>query len=1271
MSKEKNKNTIANANSTKKLLDTREQLLAQTFDRHLSVTANAGSGKTRVLVNRYLNLVLNDVNPKYITAITFTRKAAGEMLLKVAKNFEEMILRERSDKELERFKTIREQLTNAKISTIHSFCKGLLRDYPIEADVSPNAIELSSTELYRIKQFAITTVLEAKIESKNTSESEKVKRLFSIIGSRKLPELIMKILDKREIIDQLDNIYSSGFENYIEKRNIYIKESLIPSIKKVIEGTRETLFNSIEEQKLKSSNKKHYTSAVISFQECEKLYKEYNKSFEVPVFEQLLMSFIELQSSFMLSNNKDCRFYKELKDIEIGYNPNMLSDLFRLIVDCAKSYKNDVYEKNHFETAADLYSIVKEIIEYIDKEKELLGGLDFDDMLIKTEKLLRIPEVRNKIRRRIKYLLVDEFQDTNSLQYKIIKNISGCFETDEFFSKDVNLFIVGDGKQSIYGFRNADVRVFEEATNDLKSINQKLMQTNTIGKAFTIPPKFTKEQSERMKQDSNVTLPEEILGEIRLSASFRLKSIPATFINKICRQIMNRDCEFDVEYDNLVCARDVDCFFDNDKSNFDCNQEKSQGSVSMIVAQDFSKANDDESDLLTEEELIARYIIKFRNENKEYDFKSFTVLSRTSDFRQLANTLLNYQIPFVRHSGTGFFMSQEIKDFTSFLKFLHNPSDNLALAAILRSPFFNLGDSLIFSLSLHKTGTSFWEKLLDIVDNQNHRTLNFNLERACRILKRCLSLASRLTISRIITEILESTSYIGFVATSPRKAQIKANIEKLKILGRNFEQRGFKNLYDFVEEIRLMENSQSKESEAAIITDVNAVNLMTIHSAKGLEFPVTILYNIGKQTKVNTDSFNISPELGITFSYNAGKDAGDYDSFVAVPSYAIAKSRAKLAENAEEKRVFYVAMTRAQDHLVLSSKVKYKKDNEASSPSGFLKMLSYALGWMPSSDNENIAFHFKETIDILRENENKYVNIEYDFNIIKNIERQEMGSQAVKEGTKPIILRNAIPLSMKNEFYSPTRLALYENYPKTYLEKYILGFTDEFISDDNSSDFYDGGSDKIGNFEIGAQIGNIIHAVLEKYNLWLVNQKIDDDKLENFIKNEVFSAYRGLDKDRIFKRAIAEVKNVFSTGLINNYINKFDAAKPEMMLSMPLGDDFIHGKIDLLISDSKGFFEIWDWKTNLVDSKEKFDELAEYYKPQLHFYAFLIMHLHPDYKEYKARLLFTRLANPDAKDEDWTKIFIWRKEELLEYKKELEKKITEIEALSFLPVLDL
>ncbi|MFA6571306.1 MAG: UvrD-helicase domain-containing protein, partial [Bacteroidota bacterium] len=193
---------------------TREQIMSLSFDRHLAVTANAGSGKTTVLEQRYLNILLNSegidnkqIEPKDIVAITFTRKAAKEIATRVAQAIEQKISTEKQQSKLRRLVKIREHLLYSPISTIHSFCSTILRSYPVQAKISPNFIELSGSDVLELKQNAIFETWEEWLNGTFPDKKIKALGLFSNFGKNNLQKYLKMLLSKRELFPFLKDIY--------------------------------------------------------------------------------------------------------------------------------------------------------------------------------------------------------------------------------------------------------------------------------------------------------------------------------------------------------------------------------------------------------------------------------------------------------------------------------------------------------------------------------------------------------------------------------------------------------------------------------------------------------------------------------------------------------------------------------------------------------------------------------------------------------------------------------------------------------------------------------------------------------------------------------------------------------------------------------------------------------------------------------------------------------------------------------------------------------
>ncbi|MFH1049756.1 MAG: UvrD-helicase domain-containing protein [bacterium] len=1270
-----------------KFVDTKEQLLAQSYDRHLSVNANAGSGKTTVLQKRFVALLLDNnlkVEPRELVAITFTRKAAAEIFAKIAKSIEEIIQDSLISKtQHTKLIRIRERLNSAHISTIHSFCSSLIRDFPIESSVPPNFSELSEAEKIGIMKDAITDTLTDYLTS-NDDNTEMLKLLISAFGKKKVESMIKIILYKRDVLPKIQLFYETHTDEEINQIAVleflkYLSDNYADTLSEVyrIFGTLSKLNLSREQLTLIIAFRNIINDVInllnnrdnnINYEDCfnfnlSELCDELNKQ--------------KILTQKYLLNSPT--FKKILNDDLFIYNAELenLQELIKVLSCLDKiNHQTDLISYARF-----LFDLTKQVNEIIEYKKQEAGGLDFDDILIKAQDMLQNKDVAEKISKRFRFMMVDEFQDTNEIQYKIIKSLVPQL-LDNSLSEQINLFIVGDPKQSIYGFRNADVRVFKKATEDIRNCNQSLIQNTRLSKEINTAKGCISVEDAVQSQ-----------GEMGLTVSFRHLPVITAFTNLICGNVMNRkDSEFDVEYSNLVCSKRIP-----ELNNFLCspnlpgNLEEDQfGSVRILVCEKVDKEKKDER--ISEAELLAIYIKNF-TATSQYKFSDIAVLSRArTKFNELSNAFQKYNIPYVLHSGKGFYQAQEVIDMISVLKFLHNPGDDLSITAALRSPYFGLTDAQILQISSLKQ-KSLFEKLEYIVKN-GHSTETVII-RSYEIISKLLSYSTRLSISHLIAQTVELCGWFGTSASSSGRAQVTANLLKLKQFASDFEKRGFKTLFDFVEEVNLISKEEITESEAAFITDDNAVNFLTIHAAKGLEFPVVALFN-NNTGRNNGDSFVIDEGLGLSFNTPVYNQELQIYQEIDTPLFFFAKNKNILKEKAELKRLLYVALTRAKEHLIITADLNSTK-HKNSLFELILQGLLIEQGLLQAGEMQflfDLQIYLDGTIDTHM--------INFKIDIINEIElaSTDISSHTIQQPF-PELLMDDIKSEISNDMFSASRIIKFREDRDAYFSRYVLGFDDDFtlrqaqddmskFTIDNSQltidetilrqaqDDLDEGrlqaadrrQDLITNKQFlitnekdsisSAEEGTIIHFIMENISKWcseeIINKNVLNDLLEEsslIIRKELNNEF----KDRI----IQEISNMVSTELIKKNINEIISSKHEAEYNIPILNDFLNAKIDLLF-EKDSVYEVWDWKSNIAASKDDIIEFAKYYEFQMKVYAYLVMLLQPECRTYKSRLLFTKLAKPNAINDDWTYEFIWTKEELQSFKTELENDIIQIKS---------
>ncbi|MCX7765199.1 MAG: UvrD-helicase domain-containing protein, partial [Candidatus Sumerlaeia bacterium] len=736
-----------------------EQRLALSTNHNLSVSASAGSGKTRVLTVKYLLYLLanHNLQPDNLVAITFTENAAAEMRSRVRNLINELQATPSFSQYHRRLAEIKFRLSLANISTIHSFCRRILAEYPLEAGLPPGFDMVSATS-----------------QALNTAE---------------LTALIL-----REIND-LD-------------------------------------------------------SSSISREDCIFLARHLSRSLLEKIFVAILSSPARLQSAIARFQTVTA---KELLPLRTD------DDIIPVEIE-ARSINL-------------LAKISADILTRYEEQKLQSFTVDFDDLLLKTARLLSDkPSIRQRLAQKFRYFLVDEFQDTNSLQWEIIKKLcstnNGSLATDK-------LFIVGDVKQSIYGFRDAEVSVFINAGKEL---------TQSLS-------------------------PSTATGEIMMNQNYRARTCLVDFTNFLFKEIMKAVNETVngsklEQYQPLICSRAVN--------------DENKGQIEILFNLTDLNTDKVQTKYQVETDLIADKILEFYFE-QNLKFRDMAILLRwTTHLQELETTLRRYNIPYHTVGGIGFYERQEIFDCYNLLQFLIDQNNDVALAGILRSPFFAFSDNLLYKVRRNGVrGETLWENLNTV------EGATFNLSPAERetvtfakaVLSKLIKKAGQSDVASLLEEALEQTGYFVNCSASYNAKYILANIEKLILLAQEAT-----SLADFAEQFSQLIKQKPRESEAQPeLTAEDAVKIMTIHQAKGLEFPVVFLPFLDWQfSHYIHKSVYTDPEFLVGYKLRVPSENIEPS---ATSFYRIIKEKESQRFIAEEKRLLYVGITRAMDYLILSASI--------------------------------------------------------------------------------------------------------------------------------------------------------------------------------------------------------------------------------------------------------------------------------------------------------------------------------------------------------------
>lgn len=1128
---------------------------------HLALTANAGSGKTFVLARKYLNTLIDDgLDISNVAAITFTEKAASELYHKISLLIEDRIKNSSDNKEKKQLERIRRQLVSANISTIHSFCLNILKDFPVEAKLDARFTPIDENLSSELIELSVEDTVRLAFDNKELIEI--VKYLIRIFGSKgKLQNQIVRLIKNRKNVDKVKTeFYSDSIENIAERLH--------------------SLFD-IEFEKIwnKSANKfidsiKKINQAVLSSDNSNQIAKEIDSAI-------LHLEQSNDVKSILINLNqlKIAAFTSTFTIKKRGYVNKELSEYLIKEIDNAEEL---IAEFGDFEILDDLNLVENElakfgknILQIYDKSliayeyrKKNEGYIDYEDILLHTKILLQNEDVQKQLAEKYKFIMVDEFQDTNEIQYQIFLPILDHL-------KKGKLFIVGDEKQSIYKFRDAEIEIFNLTRNDIKK-NENENHLLSLPDSFRMAPAICAVCNHTFK--NLFSEPDKDYGEV-----------PAT---------------------DLVCARVDDV----------------EGKVEFLISTKNEEIVED-----SEQELVAKKILQLISQNK-YSFKDISILVRKrKNFSQLEKTFLKYQIPFAIIGGRGFYQRQIISDIHNYLSFLADTNNSTALVGILRSPFFTISDSQLFEISL-KPGKSFWEKLNNVYDD---KTTEF----ICKTLKENIVLSNSIGLSQLIEKIITDNNYLAIIANRNDGEQEIANIEKLISIARNFNSTGFRNLYDFLAYLSDSISNQSDEAQAGTSAGSNAIQMMTIHQSKGLEFPVVFICSVnesGMSSILKSGEIKIDKKFGLMAKVPIKNNY--FEDYQSAPIVTLHNYYEEKKNIAELKRLLYVAMTRAKDELYITTEIekdkKFKKDS-------FLKLLQTGLNNAFNSTEiiVNEKLHHLINIDSIYKNESKVINVT--IPITSKIEFETTSkTEDNYQFISPEVNLDLVSNREKGEIISASKVSIYSQCPLKYLltyehgygklsvkiksnvsvkgkNKFILNDEDEESVDIALADNYTIINQSTNNGFDSALYGKLFHKAIE------LTLSLGDT--EKYAAEELAQSWFSLEEKELFAAKLKSDLGLMYQSKTWKEILSFTKYRNEFEIYVKEKDYYLHGIIDKIIfSDKK--VKIIDYKTDEIEKKE-IKKHSEFYLMQLRFYLYIASRLFTEFDSFEGSLIFTK--HPD------------------------------------------
>lgn len=995
-------------------LDREQQAAATRWGQDVCVVAGPGSGKTRVLVERFVWLVEErKIPPSDIIAFTFTEKAANEIRKRLRERFAG-----RSE--------WRDEMERAWISTIHSFCARLLRENALAAGIDPEFIVLDEASGKRELNDAAERVLDELY----AQDPDGLRALLESVNSWDLASDLCRLYENRRI--------GTGEPSPPAPR-VTLDEFV--AMAEEVRGAK--LAGWSDSQREEMAKFYRWAEPILALR-------------GQPVSKELLT---------------------RLTDLEVNRNKLQRKSNVSESIKWLKDNIKEVRAAVAYECFLPQRKLIERTLDRIDATyadaKRVQSALDFNDLEHSAIRLLESnAETRKAVQSRFQAILMDEMQDTNPLQWRLVELLRSpdCF------------FAVGDVNQSIYGFRHAEPHVFAEYSEKLKQGGRKVDRL----------PQNYRSRPEILAAVEAVCAGLAGIEDLRLEArrSFKPKEIPSVEVIAV-RGEKGEDL---VRREATWVARRI-------------------------------------------RELVGTLTIQYRVDGEErerlLEFSDVAILIRKSGpMEQFEAVLEEYGVPCLIARGTQFFKTPEVTDLMALLRVIENPRDEIRLAAVLRSPLVGVSDE---TLLLLKQAGNLADGLAafrgeGVVTDEAER-----LEMFRRQLAELREQAGYVSPDRLLARVIDEVDYLGGAS-----ARVRGNVDKLLSLARDAWVDRRLALRELLEELEAMRDEES-EPEAPPEDSVNAVRMLTIHQAKGLEFPVVFLAHIQTGVGKGQNDLVYSREFGLGVRWRLPDGIHSAADHVHL---AIAE-REKAREAEEAHRLLFVAMTRAEQHLVVSYYVPDRPQSD------WPRVIENGWKFSPAVEEEEPVIHqadgFPSAVRLLR----------------ASTEAPPMERQTSSAEAEAVV---ALPRPGRAGQYdsaaSVTGLTLFRDCPRRWLLGRSLGF--EGVEETGRAE----GEGERSGVEVGIETHRLLAGV--------------EDAQASARARELAARF---EASELAARARAAVR-----------------CERESPLLFALEDVVLRGQIDLWFEERDGQLVVVDYKTGNFGAQNA-GEWLESYRLQLRFYA--------------------------------------------------------------------
>jgi len=822
---------------------------------HVVLEASAGTGKTSVLVRRYLNLLEAGVTPGHILAITFTRKAAAEMRERIITHLRKDALR--SPEGRRRWRELRDRVGEIAISTIDAFCLSLLREFPLEADLDPGFRMADDTEVGRLAAQALDHAL--RIGRSAATTDGDLATLFAHLSPMQLRAGLLHLLARRLVAPgALASFVRSGHG--------------VGSAEQVLRASARRMRAALGGDEPAGS--RFLATGPVASPRFRLLVHEFGALDDSAADAARVRAAVSRVQAYLLTQEGEPRRQPH------GYPASTFasSDARNRHIEQFRVVAQRVFDENQ-RLARELNIVLARGVQrlfgiaerfYLRSLAEL-DVIDFSEGLRRAVEMLeRMDEFsrsRFRLESRYQHVLVDEFQDTSHLQWRLVELLIESWRAGEGVATEGGLaptiFVVGDRKQSIYRFRDADVAILAAAGRHIAALRPQQRVTRSIATSFRSRPELL------------------------------------AFVNDVFDEVEKREGRSDAfRYD------EQDRFPVLDTVPVPAIREPVLGLVAEPSIEAMADAVADEVVRI----IASGIVVRDRDTGvpRGVDAGDIAILFRARDsHREFERALEARGVATYVYKGLGFFASDEIRDLAALVTALAWPHDPTSVAALLRSRLARVSDAGLLALS-----ASLGTLLTDPLDEASLAPLAAGDRDAVVRLGRAFAgwraLVDRVPPADLVDRVVDETAYL-FELRGGRAAQARENVKKFRAMLRRIQNAGYATLARIAEHI---ERVSAGDESNAVIDAVHAVSLMTVHASKGLEFPVVILGDLGRGTG------NVAPPFRVI------ADAGHGEAAVSVGAFRFEADRDEQDREREEtKRLLYVAATRARDRLYLATQL--------------------------------------------------------------------------------------------------------------------------------------------------------------------------------------------------------------------------------------------------------------------------------------------------------------------------------------------------------------